>query len=151
MAGSVNWRSFEGMQNARDQSATMHRKADTLRGSIAVRQIRNEAMELLGSLSLASVPTFIRRWPFVDGKVHPLLDFHRCFGFERMHNLHLGVGRTICSMISERLAEGDSVSTQLVSSSASQGNLHLFASPPCQLEQPADSDAEHEADAGSPH
>jgi Plavaka transposase len=125
VAGSVNWRSFEGMQNARDQSAKMHRNADTLRGSIAVRQIRNEAMELLGSLSLASVPPFIRRWPFVDGNVHLLLDFHRCFGFERMHNLHLGVGRTICSVISERLAEGDSVSTQLV---ASRGEPRKFAS-----------------------
>jgi hypothetical protein len=111
----------------------MSRKADTLRGSIAVKQIRNEAKELLGSLSLSSVPQFIRRWPFVDEKVHPLRDFHRCFGFERMHNLHLGVGRTICSMISERMAEGESVSTQLVSSRGSQGNLHLFASPSCQL------------------
>jgi hypothetical protein len=118
VVGRVNWRSFESMQNARDHSAKMHRKADTLRGGIAVRQIRNEAKELLGSLSLSSVPPFIRRWPFVDGKVHPLLDFHRCFGFERMHNLHLGVGRTICLMISERLAEGNSVSTQLVLSAA---------------------------------
>ncbi len=41
--------------------------------------------------------------PLFDGRVHSLLDFHSIFGYERMHNIQLGLTRMLCDLFPECL------------------------------------------------
>ncbi len=53
--------------------------------------------------SLAITRPFCHAWPFVDGRVHSPLDFYHIFGYERMHNIHLGLTRMPFDLFQERL------------------------------------------------
>ena len=97
LADGVTWRAYP----------------DSLRLREASRGLASSAS--LQRYSLAMTKPFCHKWPFIDGRVHTLLDFHRVLGYERMHNIHLGLTRMLCDLFQERMTSKTMESSIVVS------------------------------------
>lgn len=90
------------------------------RGNLAIFK---ETKKELSSRSLSAVLPFCSEWYFIDDEIHPLLSFYECIGFERMHNIHLGVAKTVFEAIWSRLGDPDFVSASFLTKA---GNARSF-------------------------
>jgi len=69
---------------------------------------------------------FYDDWPYVDGRLHQYLDFFRSLGYERMHNIHLGVTQMLCDMFQEQLQTAERRTPEILNSSGEHRTLRAI-------------------------
>ncbi len=97
---------------------------DSLRLRAASRGIATSSC--LQRYSLAITRPLFHAWPFFDGRVHSLLDFHRIFGYDRMHNIHLGLTRMLHDLFQDRLMSNTMETNVIVSRNGEAENSTKF-------------------------
>lgn len=101
------WRRFSDVEKKRAEAVDLMKRANAMGGRKGAGPLRYEGKAILLSNSLSIVTPFYAKWHFVGGSLHHLLDAHRLFGFERLHNLPNGVERNLLDASMNALGKAD--------------------------------------------
>lgn len=110
----VIWRKHSNVSPLRSEAVENIRQANEKGGRLGAVSLRARGENVLKENSLSSVRPFHEVCPFIDGSVHPLLDAHRIFGFERRHDLPIGVQEKVIDATLIYLRHKNSLSSSML-------------------------------------
>lgn len=110
---NIVWREHLKVSAEREKATAFIQQADALKGKRGVGPIREQGKNILTDNSISLVRPFYENWCFLDGKLHHLLDAHRIFGFERLHNLPMGLEKILIESSMNFFTQANIVSSSM--------------------------------------